>query len=312
MKKLIISIIILAAIGAGFVSYKITKAKNLNVTNTVQSQNNIVNSNTNTGTYQGSNISSSTTINNENSNNQSSDNIQNTSSINQNNSQSNQVTNKNSILDVSQNFTSSELNTIQDFISSQKIEPGAGSGSLLMNLNYYSVVNGIKYYEVYSNEIPNVNWHMGGIPTPNSNGNYSQLSLKGYISSNGTTISQQQFLDGNLSFNLNNPTNLSNNDIYNMVRKIAIEYKEWLGIGESSQNFDSSLLTNYSSGLTINLNNTKNINGQTYYEVEYVSGEPFYVSLSGDIYLNNVAYLSKVFDMPAMTNAWVQKMMKGM
>ena len=58
-----------------------------------------------------------------------------------------------------------------------------------------------------------------------------------------------------------------------MVRKIAIEYQEFFGI--KSYNFQSSLLNNYNSNLTINLNNIKVINSETYYKVEYVNNHLF-------------------------------------
>lgn len=319
MKKAIIVIIVAAAAvcACGFGYFE---TKSANSSNKVLSS-----SNSTTTSSQTSNLSSnsatdkvntvSTNSNQSNSSTNQKNNTSNTQSVVANNNSATAVKTANtqtSTLNIPSNFTDSQIQTLENIINAKNISPGAGTDSLVINLDYYSVVNGQKYYKVYGNTIAGMNWNMNPIgPTPNSNGNYSELQFMGYMNQNGQEVSQAQFLNGQLSFNPSDTNNLSQQDIYNMVKKTAIMYATLSGFTHTVQQFNPSELTNYTKNLTVNINNTKNIGGQTYYEVEYVSGQPFYISLTGNIYVSQEHYLSKVFNVPAESNAQIKSEMKG-
>ncbi|MGL4450133.1 MAG: hypothetical protein ACRCTZ_02940 [Sarcina sp.] len=325
MKKVIIGIIIvvaaIGAIGFGYFTTKnvkttLNKVSTINSTNSNQTNNSGNSNQASNGQVSNNQINSSQS----NNNNQSSNSQGNNNQSNQKNSiqkiASNngaETTSQTSSLNISSNFTNDQIKTLENIINSENISPGAGTISAVINLDYYSVINGQKYYAIYGNTIPETNWYMAGAgPFPDSNGNYSQLQFVGYANQYGNKISQSEFLNGQLSFNPNDTSNLSQQDITNMIKKIGIMYATYSGFLQSAQQFNASELTNYAGNITVNINNTKNINGQTYYEVEYKEGQPFYISLTGNIYVSQEHYLSTIFKaVPPQTNAQVKASMKG-
>lgn len=257
-------------------------------------------------------VSSNNSNQKENSNNQRvvSDNTNKTISASNLTNVSSSATNT---LNISSDFTNDQIQTLENIIKADNISPGAGTDSLVINLDYYSVVNGQKYYAVYGNTIPGTNWYMAGAgPFPTSQGNYSQVQFIAYENQYGKKISQAEFLNGQLSFNSSDTSSLSKQDISNMIKKTAIMYATYSGFNQSAQQFNASELTSYNKNIMINTNNTKNINGETYYEVEYKEGQPFYISLTGKIYVSQEHYLSTIFrQVPSQTNAQVKASMKG-
>lgn len=223
----------------------------------------------------------------------------------------NNQNNTGSTLNVSQEFTPEQISAVKAIAKSQKVEPGAGIPVPIINLDYYSIVNGQKYYAIYQNTLNGTNWYMAGTAPFQHDGNYSNVQFLGYFDASGQKISKLQFMNGNKSFDINNTSNLSNTEIQNMLRKIAIIYVECFGFDKSYITINTNELTDYNGNISININNTKEIDGQTYYEVEFVSGEPFYISLSGNIYVAQEHYLAKIFNMiPAESNAQIEQEQK--
>lgn len=318
MKKAIISLIILAIIAfGGSYAYAASKEnnQNFNSNGTVTTQNN----NSTNNTQQ-----NNSSINNSNQNANTTNNLQ-SSPINNSTSKNNLDTNNNTIAHnnisnstnttpfiVSPNFTNDELSAIYNICKSESYVSGSGSATLTINPNYYSIVNGEKYYAVFNNAIPATNYFMAGVPPfPNKSGNFSCETFVGFMNEYGNKISFNEFLNGQVSFNPNNPNNLTSNDISNMLRKIAITYVDGTSISGTNNNILNNNLNNFTKNITINLSNTKIINGETYYEVEYEPNEPFYISLTGRIYVAQEHYLAPIFPVPSATNAQVYKAEQG-
>lgn len=331
MKKALILIVIIILAGVVAIGcYSIEKNK-LNTqkssTESAENSNNSTLQNTNStlnNTQTATNNNISNTENNNSNQNQSQSQSQSGNS-NQNTLQN--INNQTQNLNISSDFTQDELNILTNLGNSQGIDPEAGTNSIVVNLNYYSVVDGEKYYIEYKNNIAGMNWSMyGGPQTPNKNGNYSGLEFKGYVNDKGQTISQSEFLNGELSFNINNSNNLSNQDKINMIKKIAAIYfnfggyvetkngvvvsKNYLETGANNQSLNGEENINMAD-MSVNLNNTITRNGQTFYALELQANEPFYISLTGMIYVGQEHYLSKPFNIVSETNEQVKKFAKG-
>lgn len=317
MKKAIISLITLAIIAfGGSYAYAASKENNQNFnsngTVTTQNNNSTNNSQQNNSSNQNVNMTNnlkSSPINNSTSKNNLDTN--NNTIAHNNRSNSTNITNTTPFT-VSPNFTNDELNTIYNICKSESYFFGSGSATLIINPNYYSIVNGEKYYAIFNNIIPETNYFMAGVPPfPNKSGNFSCENFVGFMNEYGNKISFNAFLNGQVSFNPNNPNNLTSNDISNMLRKIAITYADSICISGTNNNILNNNLNNFTKNITINLSNTKIINGETYYEVEYEPNEPFYISLTGRIYVAQEHYLAPIFPVPSATNTQVYKAEQG-
>lgn len=327
MKKALILIVIIILAGVVAIGcYSIEKNK-LNTqkssTESAENSNNSTLQNTNS-TLNNTQTATNNNISNTENNNSNQSQSQNQSENKNGNSNQSTVQNMNNQtqnLNVSPDFTQEEINTLNNLGNSQKIDMGAGTTSPVINLNYYSIVNGKKYYMEYKNEIPYITYSPDNNPrvvTPNNNGNYSWVSFQGYVDANGQTINQSEFLNGKLSFNLNNPSNLTNQDKINMIKKIAAMYFNYGGYGNSftvsKQCLENGVGNNNISmdNMKVNLNNTINVDGQLFYALEVEPNEPFYISLTGLVYINQEHYLSKSFNIPSYTNSQVKQLEKGM
>lgn len=329
MKKAAIIIVIIAlgavaAVGGYHVMSKKlnsneTHNSSMNTNSQSSSENNSGSNNLNNTNSNEKNVSSNTnnTINNnQNTNNQENKPVSTSGVGTQNNNSTNQ-----SMLNISSDFTSDEITTLNKIGVSQSIDPGAGTTAPVINLNYYSVVNGQKYYMEYTNNIAGTNWMMAGVPPfPSENGNFSQIKLYGFTDANGQKISESEFLNGQVSFDVSNPTNLTAQDKINMLKKIAAMYfnfggylntesstkvsKRGLETGTYSGSIDGGISMN---NMNVNLNNTMTLDGQTLYAVEIAPNEPFYISLTGFIYVGQEHYMTKPFRMVSMSNAQIKK-----
>lgn len=317
MKKAIISLIVLAIITFGGSYAYATSNKNdqgPNNNGTIETQNN--NSTNNSQQYSSSvNSSNQSTTNNLESssthNSKSENNLNSTNTTNSTNSYDNNDS-TNTTFTVSPTFTNNELNAIYNICKSKQYIYGSGAPSLVINPNYYSIVNGKKYYAIFNNFIPATNYFMAGVPPfPNKAGNFSCEKFLGFINENGNKISSNEFLNGQVSFNPNDTNNLNPNDIRNMLKKIAITYADSTAISGTNNSILDNNLNNFNKNLTINLDNTKTINGEIYYEVEYEPNEPFYISLTGQIYVSQEHYLAPIFPVPSATNSQVYKAEQG-
>lgn len=326
MKKALILIMIIILVGVVAIGcYSIEKNK-LNIqkssTESAENSNNSTLQNTNstlnnTQTATNNNISNTKNNNSNQSQSQS-------QSGNSNQSKLQNMNNQIQDLNVSPDFTQEEINTLNNLGNSQKIDLGAGTTSPVINLNYYSIVNGKKYYMEYENAIAYITFspdNNSRAVTPNKNGNYSWVNFKEYVDANGQTINQSEFLNGKLSFNLNNPSNLTNQDKINMIKKIAAMYFNYGGYGYCGNSFtvskqclENGVGNNNISmdNMKVNLNNTINVDGQLFYALEVEPNEPFYISLTGLVCINQEHYLSKPFNIPSYTNAQVKQLEKGM
>lgn len=323
MKKAIISLITLAIIAfGGSYAYAASKENNQNFNS--NSNGTVITQNNNSTNNSQQNNSS---INNSNQNANTTNNLQ-SSPVSNSTSKNNLDTNNNTIahntgsnstnstnitpFTVSSNFTNDQLNTIYNICKSESYFFGSGSATLIINPDYYSIVNGEKYYAIFNNTIPETNYFMAGVPPfPNKSDNFSQENFIGFMNKYGNKISFNEFLNGQVSFNPNTPNNLTSNDISNMLRKIAITYADSTCISGTNNNILNNNLNNFTKNITINLSNTKIINGETYYEVEYEPNEPFYISLTGRIYVAQEHYLAPIFPVPSATNAQVYKAEQG-
>ncbi|MGL4760612.1 MAG: hypothetical protein ACRCWG_04060 [Sarcina sp.] len=318
MKKIAITIIVVAAIGIGVVSGYLTEKNKLsnNEVNNVSMANNSSNNKSSDSSNISHNNQNNISANNQNNSNQMSKTVSIGNVVSQNNNSTSQ-----SDLNISSDFTNNEIATLEKIGAAQKIDPGAGTNAPVINLNYYSVVNGQKYYMEYTNSIAGTNWMMADVPpSPDKSGNFSQLKFYGFTNASGQKITKSEFLNGQLSFDVSNPTNLTAQDKINMLKKIAAMYfnfggylntesfnkvsKRGLETGTYTGSIDNGISMN---NMNVNLNNTMTLDGQTLYAVEISPNEPFYISLTGFIYVGQEHYMSKPFRMVSMTNAQVKK-----
>lgn len=183
-----------------------------------------------------------------------------------------------------------------------------GTFCILSNIDYYSIVNNKKYYVIYKSSIPGINYFDAGTMPSAIDQNYSGVSNPIYMDVSGDTISRQQFLNGNKSFHV---SNLTNQEIYDQIYKLALEYKyapitpenyESINNAHSSNDFKLNSLDYNSNDLIINPNITVMHNDQVFYQASYVKNEPFYISITGNVYVSKEDSLASIFNVPISQN----------
>lgn len=204
-------------------------------------------------------------------------------------------------------FTESYVNTLY-LLEQHNGSSLSGNIAILSNINYYSIVNGEKYYVVYQSIIPAINYFdTGNLPIASS-GNYSGVSNPIYMNATGNTISRQQFLNGQKSFHV---SNLTSQEIYNQIYRLALEYKygpitpsnyKNINNARNSNNFNLNGLTYKSNNLIVDTNVSVIINGQTFYQVSYIKNQPFYISITGNVYVPQESTLASIFNVPISNN----------
>lgn len=289
MKKAILIIIILAALGFGAAFYMSSKG-NSSTSNTLA--NNSTNS-TSVGTSN-NNTSSPTTVNNSSSN---ENNTVNTSSSSQNTSTTSSQSNS------SNNSSSSESYTLNSPLFSDEYQslytdiiyklhweciPGPYP---ITNLNLSKTVDGVKYYYVYTQL--SQPWAMGGFPGPEQ--------AYGYVSASG-----KKLVSNDLTEIINQFNNQSNQVKYNQIYQIATQYIVDHDAGAS--------LNSQIPKLDIDLNKTIQKDGQTLYSVRYTptnsngfkdSTAQMYVSGTGLIYLPDFfTNFAKIFMCKSYVKTW--------
>lgn len=188
-------------------------------------------------------------------------------------------------------FTSQEQNNYYK-LSQNVGDIGMPSASMTTNLNQSKVINGTSYYKTYSYDTRAA--YQNDTSTP-SNNNYSHLINTKIMSLNSQTVSNETF--GTID-----TSNLSNNQIQNQIAQIAALYVE--GYTANNPNLEVSSNSDYESNLnevptlSVDLNNTKNINNETLYNVIVTLNNkeiPIYVGLDGYIYISSENYFNELF-----------------
>lgn len=169
---------------------------------------------------------------------------------------------------------------------------GLPSASLITNLDNVMTENGISYYKVYNyatrSDYNNDN-------SSEQDGNYSHMLNVRVLSTDGKSLSPSDFKSIDFA-------KLTNEQKTNSIFKIAAQYVEgytanYPGLKvEPNDNYEGNL--NNIPDMQINLNNTKQINGQTLYQVIVSINNydtPIYVGLDGFIYISSPNDFYKIF-----------------
>ena len=272
MKKAILIIIILAALGFGVGFYTSSKGNNSN-SNTLA--NNSTNSTSIDTTCNNVNNTSSTTqnnsSNNENNTVNTSNNSQNISTTSSKSNNSSNSSSNNETYTLNSPLFSDEYQNIYDTLMTKAVIGGIPGPYAVGNFDLSITVDGTKYYYLYD-ELYSP-WAMGNMP--------SQEFPYGYISLSGKKLKSNDLTDIINQFN-----NESNQEKYNQLYKIATQYIADDGWGKN--------LNNYIPKLDIDLNKTIKKDGQTFYSVKYIPSKPngfkdpiaqMYISGTGLVYL---------------------------
>lgn len=228
-------------------------------------------------------------------NNQATTQTQENTSSNQNNKQNADTTSKTSSDSAtpatSSNFTQAQQ---QDYYKlSQNVGAiGLPSASMTCNINAYKTINGINYYKTYNY---NTRAAYKNDNTTPENGNYSHLVSSKVISLDGQTISESDF--GTLDTSKLTPTQIENE-----VQKIASLYVEGYTannpnlVTDSNNDYEGNL--NAQPQMSVDIGDTKNVNGETLYNVIVDINNfktPIFVGLDGYIYIANETLYNQLF-----------------
>ena len=272
MKKAILIIIILAALGFGIGFYMSSKENN---TTSNSLANNSTNSTSVDTTNNNTNNTTSSTTQNNSSNNE--NNTVNTSNSSQKTSTTSSQSSNNNNSSSSESYTlnsplfSDEYQNIYDTLMTKAKIGGIPGSYAIGNFDLSITVDGTKYYYLYTGL--QEAWAMGGFP--------GQEDTFGYISESGKTLDSNDLTEIINQFN-----NESNQEKYNQIYKIATQYIADDGWGRD--------LNNYIHKLNIDLNKTIQKDGQTLYSVTYTPDQPngfkdptaqMYVGGTGLVYL---------------------------
>lgn len=169
---------------------------------------------------------------------------------------------------------------------------GTPSASMTTNLNQGKTINGNTYYKVYNYDTRAA---YGDDTSSVTDGNYSHFVGSKIISLDGNSIPSSEF--GTIS-----SSNVSNADLESQLAKITALYVE--GYTANNPKLQTSANDNYESNLnevpaiSVNLNNTKNMNNETLYEVNVTINNKvisIYVGLDGYIYISSPNSFNELF-----------------
>lgn len=291
MKKAILIIIILAALGFGVGFYMSSKSGNNSTSNTLA--NNSTNS-TSVGTTNNNTTSSTASNNssgNENNTVNTSNSSQNTSATSSQSNSSTSSENSGESYTLNSPLFSDEYQSLYtDIIYKLHWECIPGPYPIT-NLNLSKTVDGVKYYYVYTQL--SQPWAMGGFPGPEQ--------AYGYVSASG-----KKLVSNDLTEIINQFNNQSNQVKYNQIYQIATQYIVDHDAGAS--------LNSQIPKLDIDLNKTIQKDGQTLYSVRYAPTSPngfkdptaqMYVSGTGLIYLPDFfTNFAKIFMCKSYVKTW--------
>lgn len=207
------------------------------------------------------------------------------------NTANNTSSNANLVMYAKPNF--SEVETKNYYTLSQNVgDIGLPSAAMVANIDMFKNIDGVNYYKTYSYDTRAA--YNNDNTTP-SNGNYSHFLNMKIVSLDGQTISENSF--GTLD-----TSNLTNQDKYNDIYKMAAMYVEGYTANNpklvvtENDNYEGNL--NATPDIKVNLNNTKVVNGETLYQVVVNVNNytvPIYVGIDGYIYVASQSDFNKIF-----------------
>lgn len=167
---------------------------------------------------------------------------------------------------------------------------GMPSPSMTTNLNAFTNVNGTDYYKTYSYDTRSA---YGNDSTRTKEGNHAHLLNTKTVSLNG------QATNNAASFDF---SKLTNEEKYDDVYQIASMYVEGYTANKpdlvvnDNDNYEGNL--NETPDLFVDLNDTKNFNGETLYKVTADVNNyktPFYVGLDGYVFVSSEQDFNQLF-----------------